>query len=98
MASNDDDFYDDPQTMGDGAGGITEPDELPKDERDDLSQTPYLPERDDEDDGGRGALDEVEEPTDEPTDHEPDAEKFHPDNDGLGGVVPSDERDGDDPV
>jgi hypothetical protein len=100
MASNDndDDFYNDPQTMGGDNSDLTEPSDLPENQRDDLSQTPYLPEHDKEDEDGRGVLDELEEPTDEPTDHEPDAEKFHPDNDSLGGVVPNDERDGNDPV
>lgn len=108
MADNkdDDDIYNDPATIGEENDDVTGmPDnKLTEEEKDDLSQSIYTPEKDTTDLDDRGSIDELEAADDEnPSDmgettdrtlldDEPtdhDPDSFH-----LGDVNPADEQDG----
>ncbi len=90
-----DDVYDDPDNIlandDDTVDGSME---IPEYQKNDLSQSIYLPEKDENDE--RGNLDEVDPEGDETSDEalSDHAEDMDPDTDRLGDVNPQDEQDG----
>lgn len=95
-----DDVYDDPENIlsdddsVDGAAPV-----LRDDETDEMSQTPFMPEKDTGVPGeDRGAIDELGVQNDPYVDSQDDADAEDVDADRLGGQIPNDERDGTDPA
>lgn len=101
-----DDVYDDPDNiLADDDEEVNGAAELPDDEKDDPSQSIFVPERDTTDLDDRGPIDELEaaDATDDdrdlPDDTDPaildeDPAELDPDSYHLGDVNPADEQDG----
>jgi hypothetical protein len=96
-ANDDDDFYDDPATMGDDVADlIAKPDDtgVPGDEVR-PTKYPLTPERDDYDLENRGTLSEVEDGSRAPggEDHEAREDSYEPENDQEANIDTGDEHD-----